>query len=77
MKKIILSVVAVLAFGTVSAQSREKGTFELTPQIGYSSANYYGNQVTASNTPMSTVTYGVGADYFFNDRWSLRSGLLY
>ena len=77
MKKIIFVAVAALSFGFANAQSREKGTIELIPQIGYSSANYYGSDVDSGNKPLSTVTYGVGADYFFNDRWSLRSGLLY
>ncbi len=44
MKKVLLSVVAVLAFNFVNAQSREKGAIELIPQIGYSSANYYGEE---------------------------------
>ena len=74
MKKVLLSVVAVLAFRFVNAQSREKGAIELIPQIGYSSANYYGEE-NLNNSSISTVTFGVGGDYFFNDRWSLRSGL--
>lgn len=73
MKKVILSVIAIFAFSFVNAQSREKGAIELIPQIGYSSANYYGDNV--NNSSLTAVTLGVGADYFFNDRWSLRSGL--
>ncbi|NHM04607.1 porin family protein [Flavobacterium celericrescens] len=76
MKKILLSAIALLAFGFAEAQNREKGAIELIPQIGYSSANYYGEEDFDSNT-ISGVTFGVGADYFFNDRWSLRSGLHY
>jgi hypothetical protein len=76
MKKVLLSAVAILAFGFVNAQTREKGTIELIPQIGYSSANYYGEE-NLNNSSLSTVTFGVGADYFFNNRWSLRSGLHY
>ncbi|MBE9577483.1 porin family protein [Flavobacterium proteolyticum] len=76
MKKILLSIVAILAFSFANAQSREKGAIELIPQIGYSSANYYGEESLDSNT-LSGVSFGVGADYFFNDRWSLRSGLHY
>ena len=77
MKKITLSVLSVLAFGFMNAQSREKGTIEIIPQIGYATANYYGADVTSGNSTLSSVTYGVGGDYFFNDRWSLRSGLLF
>ena len=28
-----------------------------------------------NNSSISTVSFGVGSDYFFNARWSLRSGL--
>ena len=76
MKKVLLSTVAIMVFGFANAQSREKGAIELIPQIGYSSANYYGEESLDSNT-LSGVSFGVGADYFFNDRWSLRSGLHY
>ncbi|MGX7666616.1 porin family protein [Flavobacterium pedocola] len=58
------------------SQQREKGAIELTPLIGYSSANYYGED-DLSNDPISSVNFGADADYFFNDRWSLRSGLLF
>lgn len=75
MKKIILSAAALLVFGFSNAQLREKGAIELTPQIGYASANYYGNDVESGNGTLSSVTFGVSGDYFFNDRWSLRSGL--
>ncbi|MCU4188604.1 porin family protein [Flavobacterium sp. HXWNR29] len=76
MKKIFFAAIAVMVFGFTNAQNREKGAIELIPQIGYSSANYYGESDLESNA-ISGVTFGVGADYFFNDRWSLRSGLHY
>ncbi|MBD3724144.1 MAG: PorT family protein [Flavobacteriaceae bacterium] len=44
--------------------------------MGYSSSNYYGEDQLDTNT-LSGASFGVGADYFFNDRWSLRSGLHY
>ena len=74
MKKVLLFAIAILAFSFANAQVREKGTIELLPQIGYSSANYYGEE-NLNNSSLSSVTFGVGADYFFNNRWSLRSGL--
>lgn len=76
MKKIIFVAVAALSFGFANAQSREKGTIELIPQIGFASSNFYGDSDLNADA-MSSVTYGVGADYFFNNRWSLRSGLLF
>lgn len=74
MKKVFLTVLATAAFSFSNAQSREKGAIEIVPQIGYSSSNYYGSNIS-NNSSLSAVTFGVGADYFFNNRWSLRSGL--
>jgi hypothetical protein len=74
MKKIVFTVFALCLFGFSNAQSRSKGAIEITPQIGYSSSNYYGNNLV-NNSPVNGVGIGVGGDYFFNNRWSLRSGL--
>lgn len=77
MKKIILAIAVVLTTGLANAQLREKGTIELIPQIGYSSSNYYGGDETSANDPLTGFAFGVGGDYFFNNRWSIRSGLLF
>lgn len=77
MKKITL--LAFLAFGFAThAQQREKGTIEIIPQIGLSISDYYGKDVSSdSQTAISSINVGVGGDYYFNNRWSLRSGLLF
>jgi hypothetical protein len=75
MKKIILILTVVLTSTFANAQLREKGAIEITPQIGFSSSNYYGEDVGSENDPISGVAFGVGGDYFFNNRWSLRSGV--
>lgn len=73
MKKIIyLGILFSSIYGF--SQLREKGTIELTPQVGYASANYYGD-ISPNNKPISSTTFGLGTDYFFNNRWSLRSGI--
>lgn len=77
MKKIILTIAVALTATFANAQLREKGAIELAPQIGFSSSNYYGGDVGSENDPISGVAFGVGADYFFNNRWSLRSGLMF
>ena len=77
MKKIIFTFIALCAFGFTNAQSRENGAIELVPQIGFSSANYYGDGIGSGNSALASVTFGVGTDYFFNNRWSLHSGLLF
>lgn len=54
---------------------KEKGTIEITPKIGSSSfSEYDDNDSTDSN---SGVEFGATIDYYFNDRWSLRSGLVF
>lgn len=77
MKKILLTVVIALTATIAQAQTREKGSFEYINQIGYSSANYNGEGVNLDNKPVNAVSYGLGGDYYFNNRWSLRSGLLF
>ncbi|HLP65363.1 hypothetical protein [Flavobacterium sp.] len=42
MKKIIAFAFCAFGLYSVNAQNREKGAIELIPQIGYTSANYYG-----------------------------------
>jgi len=76
MKKIILTVAAVFVLSFANAQQREKGAIELAPHIGYSSFFLNGDEVEDFSAIRST-NYGVHADYFFNNRWSLRSGLLF
>ncbi|MGC4041728.1 MAG: outer membrane beta-barrel protein [Flavobacterium sp.] len=77
MKKVILTLAVALTASLANAQVREKGTIELIPQIGYSNSNYYGGDAGSMNDPISGVAFGVGGDYFFNNRWSLRSGLMF
>lgn len=76
MKKIILTIAVALTATFANAQLREKGTIEVIPQIGYSSANYSGDN-TSGNDPVGAFAFGVGGDYFFTNRWSLRSGLFF
>ncbi len=37
MKKVLLTLVALITYGFTNAQSRERGTIEITPKIGTSS----------------------------------------
>lgn len=77
MKKLLLfTAVAVLGFTTMNAQQRERGQIELAPYVGYMTAFLNGDEVDNLDSRAS-VAFGVKADYYFNDRWSLRSGLNY
>ncbi|WP_313805719.1 porin family protein [Flavobacterium sp.] len=74
MKKVICFVLIGCSFLGFS-QIREKGTIEITPIVGFSQANYLSNQYLGE--PINSVHLGAYGDYFLNNRWSIRSGLLY
>ncbi len=61
---------------TTNAQLREKGDIELVPYIAYSGATFNGDNADAYEF-RNTASFGVKGDYYFNDRWSLRSGILF
>jgi len=74
MKKIIFSIVTLVTFGFADAQINEKGTVEITPKIGVSDFNeYFDNDFTKS---IYGVELGITGDYYFNPKWSLRTGLI-
>lgn len=74
MKKTLL--IALLASFATNAQVREKGEIEVSPFIGVSSANYYGD-VGIMNEAVMRPQFGANLDLYFNDRWSFRTGLEY
>ena len=75
MKKILLSLITLASLSFANAQVKEKGTFEITPKIGISGfTESVDNEYTKPN---SGVAFGATADYYFNNRWSLRSGLVF
>lgn len=76
MKKIVLAAALMLsAFGF--SQQREKGDIELAPILGVGFSNYYSGDAGSFNGSITKATFGAQADLYFNDRWSLRSGLMY
>lgn len=77
MRKNILSALVLLVFGYTNAQSRDQGDLEIIPQVGVISANYYGGESGPGNEPITSASFGLTGNYFFNDRWSLFSGLVY
>lgn len=76
MKKILLSVAVVVAtFLNVNAQS-DSGDFTLAPQVGLNLSNYTSSE-NLDNKIRTAFNFGVVGEYYFSDRWSLRSGLFY
>ena len=71
MKK-LLFLVTLVSIGFTNAQTKNKGTIEITPKIGYSSfAEVTNDGRTGARTGLALAAT---ADYYFNNRWSLRSG---
>lgn len=74
MNKTLLSLIAIVSFGLANAQIKEKGTFEITPKIG--SSSFSENNEGKSTDSNAGVQISVTGDYYFNNRWSLRSGFV-
>ncbi len=74
MKKTLLLI--ILISSSLTAQIREKGAIELIPHVGYSTFKLYGDYTSGLST-INTLNFGVAGDYYFNNRWSFRSGLLF
>jgi len=74
MKKTLLTLVTLITIGLTNAQVKEKGVIEITPKIGISSFSEF-NEDDNTNSNFG-VELGATVDYYFNDRWSLRSGLI-
>lgn len=76
MKKLLLLVaISVIGLKHVEAQS-DSGDFTIAPQIGLNLSNYTSTE-NLNNKVRTAFNAGVIAEYYFSDRWSLRSGLLY
>ncbi|MFL1012099.1 porin family protein [Flavisericum labens] len=72
---VLLTILSVFAITGVNAQN-DSGDFTLAPQLGLNLSNYYSNE-DLSNKTRTAFNVGVLGEYYFNDRWSLRTGLLY
>ena len=75
MKKITYLIALLSISINLHSQIREKGDFEITPKVGMSSSRYY-----VSGNPSSSLTsinYGINADYYLSKSWSIKSGILY
>lgn len=59
-----------------NSQNREEGNIELTPIVGYSASYQLGSLLFGSSS-VSGIQLGIYGNYFFNNNWSLRTGLLY
>ncbi|HUH26238.1 MAG TPA: outer membrane beta-barrel protein [Flavobacterium sp.] len=74
MKK--FSLITLLMSLSINAQVRKKGEIEVSPFIGYSTANYYGD-VGVLNEAVENPYFGINGDFYLNNRWSIRTGIEY
>lgn len=58
----------------LSAQN--EGDIELGVGLGFNSSNFYGDDVVRSDV-RTGLQAGVTGEYYFNDRWGFKSGLIY
>ncbi len=65
---------ALFSFSVINAQS-DKGDLTIAPQIGLNLSTYYTSEVDFN--VKTSFAAGAIVEYYFSDRWSLRSGLLY
>lgn len=74
MKKLIIA--SLLSVTTFTAFSQQKGSFELGLNVGYNGATVSNGSNTNSNY-RNGVNFGISGDYFFSDRWSIKTKLSY
>lgn len=70
--KYLLTLALLINCLLCTGQTREKGNVELTPIVGYSASF-----AIFDSAVLSGIHLGGYASYFFSNRWSLRSGVLY
>ncbi|WP_136480859.1 porin family protein [Cognatitamlana onchidii] len=75
MKKLFLIPIMVLAFSIMNAQN-EKGDFTVAPQLGLNFSNYSSSE-SLNNKIRTAFNVGATVEYYLNNRWSFRSGLIY
>lgn len=74
MTNYLLASVAFFVCTHLNAQVRDMGQIELAPYLGSMTSYLDGDEVGNLNDRTS-FNFGLRGDYYFNDRWSLRSGL--
>ncbi|WP_222983766.1 porin family protein [Flagellimonas meishanensis] len=72
MKKLFL-LLAILPF---CVQAQDKGDFELGIGAGINFGNFYGDSAFLFSTRVSTQI-GVLGEFYFSDRWGLKTGFVY
>lgn len=77
MRRLLLVLIVFVFCSNIKAQKRSSGDIELIPYVGYKQSFFNGGGLLESLEQLTSTRFGVNGDYYFNDRWSLRSGLNY
>lgn len=73
-KFIVFSLLSSLA---LNAQMRDKNGIELSVFTGVNSSTYYGDVSFKTNNAIYSPAFGINADFYSNDRWSVKMGFEY
>ena len=78
MKKILFTAaIAVLSFNIINAQL-DKGDFELGFGVGVNFSNVaVGGDAENASESRTTFNIGVSGEYYFSDRWGIKTKLIY
>jgi len=75
-KKLLFFWIVLITVSVGYSQERSRGAFEVIPIVGFTGSGLYGSNVEYKETRFGFKA-GVMGDYYFNNRWSIRSGLEY
>lgn len=75
MKKgfLIISII-LLTNATVFSQEHSSGAIEITPNVGYTTSSVIGED-SPETDPRRSYQVSIIGDYYFNGRWSIRTGI--
>lgn len=68
---------SILTSSSMFSQIRERNDIEVSPFVGMSLVNYYGDSSTKNNKAITTPSFGVNAVFYFSDRLSIKTGMEY
>lgn len=76
MKKLLLTALFA-GLCTITANAQGKGNIEFGINTGYNTSNISTSDFGDDFDSHSSFNVGVGADFFFNDRWSIKVKAIY
>ena len=76
MKTIIFTAFVLFFTAQSFAQINQQNDITIAPHIGLALSTYSASE-NVSYDLRTSLAVGAGVEYFFSDRWSLRSGLIY